>query len=195
MNQWYESKRKPWTPETRQGAENKLNQRHGRGEGEAPSALLMEGATRAPLINIKVKRVLRQNPPLPLPEYHSEHAAGMDLMADLEKPILIEPGQRTKIPTGLSVQIPEGFEAQIRPRSGLAIKRGLTLLNTPGTIDADYRGEIEIILINLGEEAVKINHGDRIAQMVISPVVRAQWVEVAELSATSRSGGGFGSTG
>lgn len=147
------------------------------------------------MIEIKVKRVSRENPALPLPEYHSEHAAGMDLMADLEKPILIEPGQRTKIPTGLSVQIPEGFEAQIRPRSGLAIKKGLTLLNTPGTIDTDYRGEIEIILINLGEEAVIINHGDRIAQMVISPVVKAQWVEVEELSATSRSGRGFGSTG
>lgn len=147
------------------------------------------------MIEIRVSRISRGAALLPLPLYHSEEASGMDLLADLESPKILEPGQRAKIPTGLKVEIPAGFEAQIRPRSGLAFKRGLTLLNTPGTIDADYRGEIEVIMINLGAETAAITRGERVAQMVISPVLRAIWVEVEELSATTRSAGGFGSTG
>ncbi len=119
----------------------------------------------------------------------------MDLLSAVYEPIVLKPMQRALVPTGIAVEIPPGYEAQIRPRSGLAIKRGITLLNTPGTIDADYRGEIKVILINLGEEDFVINRGDRIAQMVICPVIRVEWEEVEELSTTHRSDGGFGSTG
>jgi len=119
----------------------------------------------------------------------------MDLLSAVYEPIVLKPMQRALVPTGIAVEIPPGYEAQIRPRSGLAIKHGITLLNTPGTIDADYRGEIKVILINLGEEDFVINRGDRIAQMVICPVVRVELEEVEELSTTSRSDGGFGSTG
>lgn len=147
------------------------------------------------MLGVKVKRLRKQESPLPLPQYQSAHAAGMDLMADLESPIVIEPGKRALIPTGIAVELPEGFEAQVRPRSGLAIKKGITLVNSPGTIDADYRGEILVAVINLGQEPVQISRGDRIAQMIVSPVTRVTLSEVKELSDTHRHDGGFGSTG
>jgi len=134
---------------------------------------------------------------LPLPAYETAFAAGMDLRAAVDEasPLTLAPGARAMVPTGLSIALPEGFEAQIRPRSGLAAKHGLTCLNTPGTIDADYRGEVKVILINLGAEPFEIKRGERIAQMVIAPVTRAEWVEVDELDETARGAGGFGSTG
>jgi dUTP pyrophosphatase len=130
-----------------------------------------------------------------LPEYVTEGAAGMDLRASLEHPVTIQPMQRLLIPTGLYIELPENYEAQIRPRSGLAIKHGLTCLNTPGTIDADYRGEIKIILINLSQEPHTIQQGDRIAQMVIHQVEKAEWVTVEKISDSERGAGGFGHTG
>ncbi|MDL2239428.1 dUTP diphosphatase, partial [Bacteroidales bacterium OttesenSCG-928-L14] len=130
-----------------------------------------------------------------LPEYETEFSAGMDLRANLESPISLEPLERTLIPTGLFISLPKGFEAQVRPRSGLAIKKGITVLNSPGTIDADYRGEICVIIINLSKETFVINDGDRIAQMIISKHERADWNLVDNLDETSRGEGGFGSTG
>lgn len=132
---------------------------------------------------------------LPLPNYESLAAAGMDLRAAMESPMIIKPGERVMIPTGLQMALPEGYEAQIRPRSGLAIRNGITMLNTPGTIDADYRGEVKVIAINHGEEEFVVNHGDRIAQMVIAPVTQFPVVEVSDLDKTERGKGGFGSTG
>lgn len=132
---------------------------------------------------------------LPLPAYETQSAAGMDLRAALEAPIVLNPGERTLIPTGLQMALPQGYEAQIRPRSGLAIKNGITMLNSPGTIDADYRGEVKVIAINHGQEAFTVNHGDRIAQMVIAPVVQLKVQEVSDLDETDRGEGGFGSTG
>lgn len=132
---------------------------------------------------------------LKLPAYQSLHSAGMDLYAALEEPITIESGGRVLIPSGLKMAIPKGFEAQIRPRSGLALKHGITLLNTPGTIDADYRGEVKILVINLGETAYTINHGDRMAQLILAPVTRVPIMEVNNLPETKRGKGGFGSTG
>lgn len=132
---------------------------------------------------------------LPLPAYQSEQAAGIDLMAAVTRPVTIAPGERAMIPTGLAIALPVGSEAQVRPRSGLAAKHGITVLNSPGTIDADYRGEIQVILVNLGQTPVTIERGTRIAQMVIAPVTQARWREVAELPATARGSGGFGSTG
>ncbi|HET8865889.1 MAG TPA: dUTP diphosphatase [Gracilimonas sp.] len=132
---------------------------------------------------------------LPLPNYESVSAAGMDLRAAVETPIVIKPGERKMIPTGLQMALPIGYEAQVRPRSGLAVKHGITMLNTPGTIDADYRGELKMIAINHGEEEFIVNHGDRIAQMVIAPVTQFPVVEVDELDETDRGEGGFGSTG
>lgn len=132
---------------------------------------------------------------LPLPNYESVSAAGMDLRAANEEPIVLKPGERILIPTGLQMALPEGYEAQIRPRSGLAIREGITMLNTPGTIDADYRGEVKVIAINHGEENFVIKHGDRIAQMVIAPVTQFPVVEVETLDKTERGEGGFGSTG
>jgi len=131
----------------------------------------------------------------PLPTYATTGSSGLDIRANLNTPIVIEPFNRVLVPTGLFVEIPQGFEAQIRPRSGLAIKQGITCLNTPGTIDADYRGEIQIILINLSKETATIHHGDRIAQMVIARHERAEWNVVEELQSTERGAGGFGSTG
>lgn len=130
-----------------------------------------------------------------LPQYMSEHAAGMDIYALVAEDILVKPGERVLVGTGLSVAVPPGFEAQVRPRSGLAIRNGITLLNSPGTIDADYRGEIKIILINHGSEDFIVRSGDRLAQMVIAPVVRCSWEEKEELAASRRGGGGFGHTG
>ncbi len=132
---------------------------------------------------------------LTLPAYATEHAAGMDLCAAVTSDMNIEPGKRVLVPTGLSIALPEGYEAQIRPRSGLALKNGLTVLNSPGTIDADYRGEVQVILANLGTEAFTISRGMRIAQMVIAPYTRITWQETDELATTERGTGGFGSTG
>lgn len=132
---------------------------------------------------------------LPLPSYESGSAAGMDIRAALEQTIVLQPGERTLIPTGLQMALPHGYEAQIRPRSGLAIRNGITMLNSPGTIDADYRGEVKVIAINHGQEAFSVNHGDRIAQMVIAPIVQLPIKEVQQLDETDRGEGGFGSTG
>ena len=132
---------------------------------------------------------------LPLPAYHSVGAAGLDLLADLEQAVTLGPLERCAVPTGLAMEIPPGFEAQVRPRSGRALREGLTLLNTPGTIDSDYRGEIQVIVVNLGRDPVTIQRGDRIAQLVIAPVARATLAEVQHLSDTHRGGGGFGHTG
>ncbi len=132
---------------------------------------------------------------LPLPEYESKSAAGMDIRAALQTSLTLKPGERTLIPTGLQMSIPDGFEAQIRPRSGLAIRNGITMLNSPGTIDADYRGEVKVIAINHGNDDFTVEHGDRIAQMVIAPVTQFPVKEVNDLSSTDRGEGGFGSTG
>ena len=131
----------------------------------------------------------------PLPTYETEFSAGMDLRADLNEAIELKPLERKLIPTALFIELPAGYEAQIRPRSGLAIKHGLSLVNAPGTIDADYRGEIKVILINLSSEPYTIHDGDRIAQMVISEHSRAKWLEVKELNKTERGSGGFGHSG
>ncbi len=131
----------------------------------------------------------------PLPAYETEASAGMDLRANLDEPLILASLQRALIPTGLFIELPIGFEAQLRPRSGLAIKHGLTLLNTPGTIDADYRGEIKVILVNLSDQVFTINDGERIAQMVIARHENAQWKVVEKLSETNRGAGGFGHTG
>lgn len=132
---------------------------------------------------------------LALPAYATEHSAGMDLMAAVEKDMTLAPGDRQLVPTGIAIALPDGYEAQIRPRSGLALKLGITTLNAPGTIDADYRGEIGVILVNHGQEPVTITRGLRIAQMVIAPYTRCQWQEKDGLSETARGHGGFGSTG
>jgi dUTP pyrophosphatase len=134
---------------------------------------------------------------LPLPAYETAQAAGMDLRAAVSEhePFTLRPGARHAVPTGLAFALPPGFEGQVRPRSGLALKAGVTCLNTPGTIDADYRGEVKVILINLGEEDFVIRRGDRIAQLVIAPVIQASWREVATLAETARGANGFGSTG
>ena len=131
----------------------------------------------------------------PLPAYATDGAAGMDLRAFLEQPVVLQPMERSLVPTGLFIELPDGFEAQVRPRSGLALKQGITCLNSPGTVDADYRGEIKVILINLSKEEQVINNGDRIAQMVVGKVERVQWEVVNEISVTSRNEGGFGHTG
>jgi dUTP pyrophosphatase len=131
----------------------------------------------------------------PLPEYSTIHSAGMDLRANLEKPVTLKPLERALIPTGLFIELPVGFEAQIRPRSGLALKKGITVLNSPGTIDADYRGEIGIILINLSNEEFIIEHGERICQMVIASHEHIRWESVDVLEETVRGTGGFGHTG
>ena len=145
---------------------------------------------------IAVKR-LPHGEGIALPAYETPGSAGMDLRAAVPEdgPMVIRPGARDMVPTGLAMAIPAGFEVQVRPRSGLAAKHGVTCLNTPGTIDSDYRGEVKVILINLGEEDFTIRRGDRIAQMVIAPVTQGAWAEVADLDETARGAGGFGSTG
>jgi len=145
-------------------------------------------------VEIAVTR-LPHNPDLPLPAYETEQSAGMDLAAAIDAPTILAPGARDMIPTGLAIALPPGYEAQIRPRSGLAAKNGVTVLNTPGTVDADYRGEVRVILINLGNEDFVIERGMRIAQMVIAPVTQGLFTEVDVLSDTARGAGGFGSTG
>ena len=132
---------------------------------------------------------------LPLPEHASAHAAGMDLLAAVDAPLLLPPGGRALVPTGIALALPPGFEAQVRPRSGLALKHGVTVLNSPGTIDADYRGEVGVILANLGAEPVTVTRGMRIAQMVVAPHATVAWEERDGLEATERGAGGFGSTG
>jgi dUTP pyrophosphatase len=132
---------------------------------------------------------------LPLPSYMSAHAAGADLFAAIERELVLDPGERALVPTGISIALPPGFEAQVRPRSGLALRDGVTCLNSPGTIDADYRGPVGVILANLGTAAVTIRRGDRIAQLVIAPVSRAHFDVVEELPESVRGAGGFGSTG
>ncbi len=131
----------------------------------------------------------------PLPAYATSGASGMDLRANLDKPITLQSLERALVPTGLLIELPRGFEAQVRPRSGLAIKQGLTCLNSPGTVDADYRGEIKVIIINLSNEPQIISHGDRIAQMVIQRVEQVEWLLVQDLAGTERGTGGFGHTG
>jgi dUTP pyrophosphatase len=131
---------------------------------------------------------------MPLPAYMTEGAAGVDLAADIEGELVLPPLARALIPTGIAIALPPGFEAQIRPRSGLALKHGLTLVNSPGTIDSDYRGEIQVIAINLGASSMVVKRGERIAQMVVQRVVRARWREVGELPASGRQAGGFGHT-
>lgn len=142
---------------------------------------------------MKVKIVNRSQ--WPCPAYATEQSAGMDLKANTDTPLTLEPLQRAMIPTGLFISLPAGFEAQVRPRSGLAAKHGITVLNTPGTIDADYRGEIKVILVNLSSESFTIEPGERIAQMVIARHEQIQWEEVEQLDDTERGAGGFGSTG
>jgi dUTP pyrophosphatase len=134
---------------------------------------------------------------LPLPAYETDQAAGMDLRAAVpdDEPLTLRPGSRFAVPTGLAFALPPGFEGQVRPRSGLAMKHGITCLNSPGTVDADYRGEVKVILVNHGEEEFVIRRGERIAQLVIAPVVQAAWSEVESLDETARGAGGFGSTG
>ena len=144
------------------------------------------------MTRVEIKR-LPNNEDLPLPAYETAGAAGMDLRA--AESITLRPGARHLVPTGLSIALPQGFEAQIRPRSGLAVKHGVTVLNSPGTIDSDYRGEVKVPLINHGQEDFVIARGDRIAQMVIAPVTQVSWTEVSMLDETARGAGGFGSSG
>lgn len=145
-------------------------------------------------VEVHIRR-LAHGADLPLPGYATPGAAGMDMLAAVEKPVRIPPAGRALIPTGIAIALPTGFELQIRPRSGLALKHGITLPNTPGTIDEDYRGEIQIILLNASDETFTVTRGMRIAQAVLAPVIRATWTEVENLDETERGAGGFGSTG
>jgi dUTP pyrophosphatase len=145
-------------------------------------------------VRIEIKRTRRGPAPFALPRYMTEGAAGMDLCADIDRELELAPMQRLLIPTGIAIALPLGFEAQIRPRSGLALKQGLTLVNSPGTIDSDYRGEIQVIAINLGSEPIVIQRGARIAQLIVQRVVRVNWQEVEDLAGTRREAGGFGHT-
>jgi dUTP pyrophosphatase len=145
-------------------------------------------------VAVKVVR-LPHGEDLPLPGYQTEGAAGVDLVAALDGPIVLPPLGRAQVPTGISIALPAGYEAQVRPRSGLAARQGVTVLNSPGTIDADYRGEVQVILVNLSDGPREVRRGDRIAQMVVAPVSRLDWREVATLDETARGAGGFGSTG
>lgn len=153
----------------------------------------MSGAVTVPLSILR----LPHGEGLPAPSYETDGAAGMDLRAAVpeDEPIMIQPGARALVPTGLSLQFPSGFEAQVRPRSGLALRHGVTVLNSPGTVDADYRGEVKVVLVNLGDEPFVVGRGARIAQLVMAAVARAEIVEVATLDPSRRGEGGFGSTG
>ncbi len=142
---------------------------------------------------IKVKIINKSNNPTPA--YSTDDSAGMDVRAFVERPITLNPLERVLVPTGLYMELPKGYQCEIRPRSGLALKKGITVLNTPGTIDADYRGEVGVILINLSNEPFVINNGERICQMVIMPYTKAEWLEVEALNDTERGAGGFGHTG
>ena len=144
-------------------------------------------------LRLEVLRVGARGEPIPLPSYATSGSAGLDLRADVD--VELQPGARKLVPTGISIALPPGFEGQVRPRSGLALKHGLTCLNSPGTIDSDYRGEVGVILVNHGQETVKLLRGDRIAQLVVAEVLQAELVVVEELSSTARGEGGFGHTG
>src|ERR1700722_13251996 len=144
-------------------------------------------------MHIKVKII--NHSPHPLPAYATEGSAGMDLRANLSGPVELKPLERQLVPTGIFIELPHGYEAQVRPRSGLAAKQGITCLNSPGTVDSDYRGELKVILINLSSELQVLHPGDRIAQLVVGPVVRVEWQEVEEIGMTERNTGGFGHTG
>jgi len=144
------------------------------------------------MVKVLIKKLSKD---IKFPNYKTRGSSGLDLIANLDSDLLINVGEKNLIPTGIAVAIPQGYEIQIRPRSGLASRNGITVLNTPGTIDADYRGEIKVILINLGKEAYKVTKGQRVAQMVLCPVIRAEFEEVTELPSTERGEGGFGSTG
>lgn len=147
------------------------------------------------MVTVKVVKI---DPRAEIPKYMTEGSSGCDVVACLEEPLVIEPGRRVAVPTGLVVEIPAGFEIQVRPRSGLALRQGLTVVNTPGTIDSDYRGEVKILLVNVGTDPVTVNSGDRIAQLVVQQVERARWQEVSsrsDLEDSKRGPGGFGSTG
>ena len=146
------------------------------------------------MIHVEVKR-LPHGADLPLPEYATADSAGLDLLAAVDGDLTLQPGARALVPTGLAIALPPGYEAQVRPRSGLALRNGITLLNSPGTVDADYRGEVGVILVNLGQEPFVVTRGMRIAQMIVAPVTRLAWREVADLPASERGAGGFGSTG
>lgn len=146
-------------------------------------------------ISLRVRRLRAHAQPLPFPQYQTQFASGMDLLADVDADLVLKPMARAAVPTGLAFEIPAGYEGQVRPRSGLALKQGLTVLNAPGTVDADYRGEVQIILVNLSDAPATIRRGDRIAQFVIAPVTRAVVTEAQDLSVTARGEGGFGSTG
>ena len=156
----------------------------------------MNDAITAPGIKLRLQR-LPHGEGLPLPAYQSRHAAGLDLVAALPQaePLKLAPGQRALVPTGIVIELPPGYEAQVRPRSGLALKHGVTLLNSPGTIDADYRGEIMVLLVNLGQENFNVARGDRVAQLIFAPVTRVDIELVEETSGSERGQGGFGSTG
>jgi dUTP pyrophosphatase len=145
-------------------------------------------------IDVRIRR-LPHGEGLPLPAYATDGAAGADLCAAVESELTLEPGERVAVPTGFVLEIPNGHEGQVRPRSGIAIKSGLTVVNAPGTIDSDYRGELKVLLVNLGSEPFSIGHGDRIAQLLIAPVTRASFIETKALSHSERGEGGFGSTG
>jgi len=144
---------------------------------------------------IPITRIREGFDDLPLPSYATSGAAGADLRAAIDEPLVLAPGERRGVPTGIAIALPAGFECQVRPRSGLALRHGIALVNSPGTVDEDYRGEIQVIMINLGSEPVTINRGDRIAQMVVARYERVEWNEVERLDESSRGAGGFGSTG
>lgn len=147
-------------------------------------------------MTVKIARVgERAGEPLPLPHYQTDHAAGVDLYADLEAPLELPSLGRVRVPTGIAIELPDGYEAQVRPRSGLAHRHGITLTNAPGTIDADYRGEIQVLLVNVSSEPYTLQRGDRIAQLVVAPVTRVDWDRVEALEGTLRGAGGFGHTG
>ena len=148
-----------------------------------------------PGIPLRIVRTRPEAADLPLPRYMTPHAAGLDVVADLDQPLTLAPGARAAVPTGLALEIPPGYEVQVRPRSGLALKHGVTVANAPGTIDADYRGELKVILVNLSDQPFVVQRGERVAQLVLAAVARAEVQEVEALSETLRGDGGFGSTG
>jgi len=149
----------------------------------------------APQLTVQVRRVRAHPDPLPLPRYETALAAGVDLRADIDGERVLRPLERMAVPTGLALGLPAGYEGQVRPRSGLALRHGITLLNSPGTVDADYRGEVQVILVNLSQEPFTLRRGDRVAQLVVAPVTSITLLEVEALDATARGDGGFGSTG
>nr|QLH55448.1 deoxyuridine 5'-triphosphate nucleotidohydrolase [Cystobacter sp.] len=146
-------------------------------------------------VSVRVRRVRAHAEPLPLPRYETALAAGMDLRADIDGELTLGPMERAAVPTGLALALPPGYEAQLRPRSGLALKHGITLLNSPGTVDADYRGEVQVLLVNLSSQPFTLRRGERIAQLVVAPVCQVSLVELTVLDDTERGVGGFGSTG